>query len=142
MTRLIPASLASLVLTACTQSPDHSDTTFTLSSGVRVVSSVQTNGTPDEAVTQFKAGTEVITIKMREYFKGSNETGRAWLSLPRHGIATLNVGSVHASGPFTTKDESLRDVIVQIKRDRLPRGTTLSVYNLDTAETLAHYSVD
>jgi len=140
MNRLI-AILTSLALIACTPAPADNSSTFTLSSGIVVASNVATEGVPSDAYLEFETNPKFVAVKMRQYFYGQGEIKQAWLSLPRNGIATLNIGTGAAGGLFATKDELLMEVTVKIQRDRLPVGTTLSVYNLDTAETIANYSV-
>ncbi|MBX3628057.1 MAG: hypothetical protein KF892_23815 [Rhizobacter sp.] len=133
MIRLITV-LASLTLAACSPALDSNANTFTLSSGVLVTSDGSLQATSTETHTKFEADSKFVTVKMREYFHSRGEIKHAWLSLPRNGIATLHIGTGATGG---AKEESLRETTVRIARDRLPAGTTLSVYNLDTSETVA-----
>jgi len=139
-----------LVLTACqpaTESNAHqssikdSKTTFTLSSGVQVTSVVVEEGVPSDTYAKFEVAPQFVAIRMRQYFYSRGELKQVWLSLPRNGIATLNVGTGSDSSFFGSKEEVMKEVTVRIQRDRLPSDTTLSVYNTDTGETIAIYSV-
>ena len=136
MRRLITA-LVSLLLTACSPSSEVDTNTFTLSNGVEVASDLSIENSLKETQTKFDSDPQFVIVKAREYFHSRSELKHAWLSLPRNGIATLNIGTGPTGG---AKEESLKEVSIRIKRDRLPAGTILSVYNLDTQETLGNYT--
>lgn len=139
-------TLVALVLAACEPTTENlahpssvgdSKTTFTLSSGVQVTSTDLDEGVSNEAYTKFEVAPQFVSIAMRQYFHRRSELKRVWLSLPKNGIATLNLGTGADNSFFGSKEEVLKEVFVRIQRDRLQAVSSLAVYNTDTGENMA-----
>jgi len=79
-----------------------------------------------------------LTIAITSTFYAAGKFEKPWLSIPINGLATLHVATEKSSGLFSSKEEFMRQVTIQVARSRLPTGTILYIYNDDIGEVIGH----
>ncbi len=93
------------------------------------------NGEPTSRTT-FLADQNGLTITITSTFYAAGKFEKPWMSIPNNGMATLHVATEKSSGFFSSKEEFIRQITIQIARSRLPKGTTLYIYNDDIEEVI------
>lgn len=79
-----------------------------------------------------------LAIAITSTFYAAGKFEKPWLSLPTNGVATLHLATEKSTGLFSSKEEFMRQVTVQVARSRLPTGTILYIYNDDIGEVIGH----
>ena len=134
------ALLLSLFLAGCSPSAKPEATAFTLASGIEVVSVNAAVKSTDEPYVRVSADKDHLVINLRQYFYRSSAIEQPWLSLPRNGIATLNIGTGESNEVVGNHSEFLQSFVIRIDRKRVPTGTVLSIYNRDTSEVVVNHA--
>jgi hypothetical protein len=132
--------LLAIVLAGCSPKAKPVGSTFTLASGIEVLSVEASANSSDEPYVRISADKNYLVINLREFFYRSSAIEQPWLSLPRNGIATLNIGTGESNEVIGNHSEFLQNIVIRIDRKRVPAGTVLSIYNRDTAEVLANHA--
>lgn len=79
-----------------------------------------------------------LSISATSTFYGAGKFEKPWLSLPTGGMATLHVVAAKSGVFLSTKEEFMRQLMVQGARSRNPTGTVLYIYHDDIGEVIGH----
>jgi hypothetical protein len=140
--RILAACLLCILAIACSPGTSTAEKgAWTLSTGVELVSSDETLTSEPQNFATVGVEGDYVVVRMRDFFYHSGKFEHPWLTLPRRGFATLHIGTENPSSLLSSAEEFQRDLTVRIHRKRLPTGTTLVVYNHDTGESVAQYTV-
>jgi hypothetical protein len=137
--RSILACLVAVQFSACSPKQPSTKDAFTLANGVELVTDAQFAQSAEGTRVQLNIVDDNYLILVRAYFNRATAFDQPWVTLTRNGISTLNLGT-KGSGAID-KEEILRNVIIRIDKSRIPSGTVLSVYNMDSLEVLANISI-